>query len=117
MEGKEVYKKVQSDGIKNIIFYGVIFLIILFILKRWRVVGIVLSSIYGLIFLPSAVGYIASLVSGIIAIPIYIKNRNNEYESDYIEDQKWLWLATIPRTIEIAFDALFIFFLAKEIFI
>jgi|GEM_PF-5573369 len=114
---KKVFKKVFKDAILNVIFYGLGAMVIAFVGNSlgWRTMAIILGGIFALIVLLSLVPFVISLVVGLIAIPITIKEASGG-NTEAVRVQTYLWSGTFIQLIENTICVLYVLYLYKAFF-
>ena len=118
MDSKEVFNKVFSDAIVNFIFYGFGVAVIVFInnILKWHTLAIILAAVFAIIVLISLVPFLISLIMGIIAIPIVIKEKSAG-NIEVIRNQLWLWAGSIVQLVENTIFVYMVYYLYKILFI
>ena len=114
---KQIFQKVSSDAVKNIIFYGIASFIIMFINNslNWRTFALILSVIFTIVIFMSLIPFLVAFIGGLRMIPLIIEDKkmgNNEA----FEVQKWLWYGQAFQLVENVVCLFFVFKLYKLFF-
>jgi hypothetical protein len=115
MTNKEVFQKVAPDTIKNIIWFGVTVLIIIFIVGKisWWL-GVIIGSIYALITIADIirVGFV-SLLTPISLIGAIVQKLRGQY---YEEGMSYMLAAWIFQLMETLVTAFYLYILYRAFF-
>ena len=117
MQTRDVFNKVLKDAIKNIIFYGIGTVVIVFIgnTLHLRFLGIIIAGIFTFIILLSLVPFLISFVADLIGIPLAIFERIKG-NRNALKEKSYLTAGTIVLFIENAVCLLYVFYLYKTFF-
>lgn len=99
MEDKKLFIKVLTDAIKNIIYFGIGSIVIIMIanILHWRVFALIFAGLFTIIVVISLIPFLIAFVSGIIVIPITIKEKN-EGKIESFKNQCWFMVRNIYPT-------------------
>ena len=113
-QAKKVFKKVLSDTIKNIIFYGIIVIVIAFIGNALglRTIGLVLAGVFTIIAVLNLFPFLVSLTLTPIGSAMALKGR----EKEEINKQKHLAFGTLILLIENSVNMLYVLYLYNAFF-
>ena len=98
---KEIFRKISSDAIKNIVFFGFATFVIYFIVNslKERTFALFLAGIFLIAILVSLVSFLITLITSLILIPsIIIEMRNGN--DQVIGDEMWIWGGVAFRLAE-----------------
>ena len=116
MSGRQIFFKILSDSVANILWYGAAAVVIAIIGKAiWWWAGIVLFGVFALILLASSAQTFFTTILGIAMIPmaIYEKIKGRSGEG---AEQVWLGRAQIIQLIELAILVGYTYWLYKMFF-
>lgn len=119
ISGKELFQRVLSDAVGNVIYYGIACLIIWWVGSNLRWLGLFLFAIYALIEAWSLVHFIFTIGLGLIATPLILyeawKRRSASFRKE-LNDQILTALAQITRIVEQCFHVAYFLFLYRLFF-
>ncbi|MGI5912776.1 MAG: hypothetical protein ACOX6E_09440 [Syntrophomonadaceae bacterium] len=114
MVGKQVFRKIAINAIKNIIIFGAIAYAIMLILERWRTLAIILGVIYAIIVFISLITAFLSFNTGMSSITLAIQEKKKG-NIDVFQNYCWLWAGSAIRIVEETIYLLFAFNLYRAL--
>lgn len=117
MDDQQVFTKVLSDAIKNVIFFGIGALVIAFIGNslHWRTFALILAAIFAIVVAFSAVMALISFFAGVALIPSALADKRSG-DTQAFKDQCCLWAGSSVRVIEEIICLGFVLYLYKAFF-